>query len=80
MNATNTIYSAAAFYRHIKKSHRLYKFNRHINCNKENISNILKDTCVAYKMDFNIKNLLDVGCTQIAGFRLVSLISYGQIA
>src|SRR6218665_269252 len=51
-----------------------------LDCNKENISNILRDTCVAYKMDFNIKNLLDVGCTQNAVFRLVSLITNGKIA
>ena len=36
-----------------------------LDCNKENISTILRYTCVAYKMDFNIKNLLDVGCTQM---------------
>src|SRR6218665_3941984 len=30
-----------------------------LDCNKENISNILRNTCIAYKMDFNIKNLLD---------------------
>ena len=36
-----------------------------LDCNKENISNILRNTCrpIAYEMDFNIKNLLDVGCT-----------------
>ena len=50
-----------------------------LDCNKENISNILRDTCVAYKMDFNIKNLFDVGCTQNAVFRLVSLIINGKI-
>src|SRR6218665_216522 len=31
-----------------------------LDCNKENISTILRNTCIAYKMDFNIKNLLDV--------------------
>ena len=51
-----------------------------LDCNKENISNILRDTYVAYKMDFNIKNLLDVGCTQSAIFRLLSLITNGKIA
>src|SRR6218665_3076495 len=50
-----------------------------LDCNKENISNILRDTCVAYKMDFNIKNLLDVGCIQNTVFRLVSLITNGKI-
>src|SRR6218665_2666565 len=50
-----------------------------LDCNKENISNILRDTCVEYKMDFNIKNLLDVGCTQNAVFRLLSLITNGKI-
>src|SRR6218665_3432599 len=46
---------------------------------KENISTILRNTCIAYKMDFNIKNLLDVGCTQSAVFRLLSLITNGKI-
>jgi len=34
-------------------------------CNKENISNLFINTCtcVAYKMDFNIKHLFGVGCT-----------------
>src|SRR6218665_1994143 len=53
-----------------------------LDCNKENISNILRDTCVAYKMDFNIKNLVDVGlvgCIQNTVFRLVSLITNGKI-
>ena len=47
-----------------------------LDCNKENLSSIhvLRDTCVAYKMYFNIKNVLDVGCTQNAVFRLVILI------
>jgi len=47
--------------------------------NKENISNILRDTCVAYKMDFNSKNLLDVGCTQSAVSRLLSPTTNGKI-
>ena len=44
-----------------------------LDCNKENISNILRNTCIAYKMDFNINNLLDACCTQNAVFRLLSL-------
>src|SRR6218665_3293909 len=50
-----------------------------LECNKENISNILRNTCIAYKMDFNIKSLLDVGCIQNIVFRLVSLITNGKI-
>ena len=50
-----------------------------LDCNKENISNILRNTCIAYKMDFNIKNLLDVGCTQSTVYRLFSLITNGKI-
>ena len=50
-----------------------------LDCNKENISNILRNTCIAYKMDFNIKNLLDVGCTQSTVYRLLSLITNGKI-
>ena len=50
-----------------------------LDCNKENISNISRDTCVAYKMDFNIKNLLDVGCTQSIVYRLLSLITNGKL-
>jgi len=29
-------------------------------CNKENILNLLRNTCVAYKINFNIKNFLVV--------------------
>src|SRR6218665_2289532 len=50
-----------------------------LDCNKENISNILRDTCFAYKMEFNIKNLFDVGCTQNAVCRLLSLITNRKI-
>ena len=39
----------------------------------------IRNTCIAYKMDFNIKNLLDVGCTQNAVFRFVSLIHDGKM-
>jgi len=48
-----------------------------LDCNKKNISNILRDACVAYKMDFNI--MLDVRCIQNTVFRLVSLITNGKI-
>ena len=40
---------------------------------------LLRNTCVAYKMDFNSKNLLDVGCTQTAVFRLLSLNTNGKV-
>ena len=50
-----------------------------LDCNKENSSNILRNTCVVYKMDFDINNLLDVGCTQCAVYRLLSLITNGKI-
>jgi len=49
-----------------------------LECNKENISSILRNTFITYKMDFNIKNLLDGGCTQSAVFRLLSLITNGN--
>ena len=50
-----------------------------LNCKKENISNCLRDACVLYKMDFNIKNLLGVGCMQSKVYNLVNIISKGTI-
>ena len=50
-----------------------------LSCRKENISNILRDVCVLYKVDFNTKNLLDVGCMQNEVYRLISLIYKGKV-
>src|SRR6218665_4225135 len=50
-----------------------------LDSNKENISNILRNACVAYKMGFNIKNLLDVGCIQNTVFRFVSRITNEKV-
>src|SRR5688572_23543833 len=50
-----------------------------LTCRKENISNILRDVCVLYKVDFNTKNLLDIGCIQSEVYRLISLIYKGKV-
>ena len=50
-----------------------------LNCKKENISNILRDKCVLYKEEFNIKTLLGIGFMQSEVYRLVSLINKGKV-
>jgi hypothetical protein len=50
-----------------------------LHCNKENISNILRDKCKIFKLEFSIKTLLDVGCLQSEVFRLVNIIGRGKV-
>jgi len=50
-----------------------------LHCNKENISNILRDKCKIFKLEFSIKTLLDVGCLQSEVFRLVNIIGKGKV-
>ena len=50
-----------------------------LHCNKENISNILRDKCKVYNLEFNIRTLLGVGFLQSEVFRLVKLIGKGKV-
>src|SRR6218665_507431 len=45
-----------------------------LQCNKENISSILKNQCLIYKSDFNLKSVLDIGGIQTTVFNLVNQI------
>ena len=50
-----------------------------LKCRKENISGILREHCILYKEDFNIKSLLGVGCLQSKVYMLVRLIHKGKV-
>jgi len=50
-----------------------------LQCNKHNISNILKDQCAIYKLQPNLRNILDTGCIQTTVYRLVKEINGGQV-
>jgi len=45
-----------------------------LQCNKENISSILKDQCLICKADLNLKSVLDIGGIQTTVFNLVNQI------
>jgi len=50
-----------------------------LECKQEDISTILRNQCVIYKSEFNLKTLLDVGCLQSAVYNIVKLIYKGKI-
>src|SRR5688572_11668958 len=50
-----------------------------LECNKENISTILKEKCNSYKSEFNLKSLLDTGCLQSTVYNLIKIINKGKI-
>jgi len=50
-----------------------------LECNKENIANILRNKCALFKSDFNLKSLLTEGYLQRAVFSLIKLINKGKI-
>ena len=50
-----------------------------LTCKKENISDVLRNACAAFKLDFNTKNLLDDGYMQSVVYRLINQITKGKI-
>ena len=50
-----------------------------LECKQEDISTILRNQCVIYKSDFNLKSLLDIGCLQNTVYNLVKRIKKGKI-
>jgi hypothetical protein len=50
-----------------------------LTCKKENISDVLRNACVSFKLDFNTKNLLDDGYMQSVVYRLINQITKGKV-
>jgi ribonuclease HI len=48
-------------------------------CRKEDICNRLRDICIVYKSEFNLKSLLGIGCMQSEVYRIVNQIYKGKI-
>jgi ribonuclease HI len=50
-----------------------------LKCTKDNISTILQNQCLMYKLDFDLKTLLGVGCLQNSLYNAVKLVSKGKL-
>ena len=48
-------------------------------CNQNNIATVLKNACNMYKLEFNLKSVLDVGCIQGTVYRLVKELNNGKM-
>ena len=50
-----------------------------LQCKKHNISTLLKDQCTIYKLEPNLRSMLDVGCIQTVVYRLVKQINEDKV-
>ena len=50
-----------------------------LQCKKHNISTLLKDQCAIYKLEPNLRNILDIGCIQTVVYRLVKQINEDKV-